>query len=193
MDADHGGASGPDHVRPGPYEGGETLASPLSRRWADSRSGAVAGRGYHYQDLVGAWVALQVLTGDIDAGRVLPEGFEDLTCESSTPQQVQVKSRQERVGDFRAAELARFVVKAWQDRLLRVPADADEITVVVVERAVDGYAPHEWPQRLSDDHGWADLVKIIRQRAQQVGFGADAVNLLVAHDRRRLAAAAHPS
>jgi hypothetical protein len=57
-----------------PDEGGESLASPLARRWADSRSGAVAGRGYHYQDLVGAWVVLQVLTGDIEAGRVLAEG-----------------------------------------------------------------------------------------------------------------------
>ena len=50
--------------------------SPLARRWADSRSGAVAGRGYHYQDLVGAWVALHVLTGDIDAARsALAEGL----------------------------------------------------------------------------------------------------------------------
>lgn len=89
-----------------PDAGGEAMASPLCWRWAESRSGAVAGRGHHYQDLVGAWVALQVLTGDIDAGRVLPEGFEDLTCESGTPQQVQVKSRQERVGDFRAASRA---------------------------------------------------------------------------------------
>ncbi len=162
-----------------PDEGGEALASLLSRRWAESRSGAVAGRGYHYQDLVGAWLALHVLTGDLDAGRVLPEGFEDLTCEGRTPQQVQVKSRQERVGDFRTADVARFVVKAWHDRLLRVPADADETTVVVVERAVDGFAPHDWAQRLTDD-GWADLATVIRQRAQQVGIAADAVDLLIA-------------
>src|SRR4051794_30749930 len=91
--------------------GGDPLASPLESRWAESRSGAVAGRGYHYQDLVGAWVALQVLSGGIDPGRVVAEGFEDLSCESSTPQQVQVKSRQERVGDFRVAEVARFVIQ----------------------------------------------------------------------------------
>lgn len=60
--------------------------------------------------------------GGIEAGRVLAEGFKDLTCESSSPLQVQVKSLQERGGDFRVAEVARFVVQAWQQRLLRVPA-----------------------------------------------------------------------
>lgn len=161
-------------------EGGEPLATPLTRQWADSRSGAVAGRGYHYQDLVGAWVALQVLTGSLKAVRVLAEGFEDLTCEGAVPQQVQVKSRQERVGDFRIAEVARFVVQAWQRRLLRVPADAAESAVVVVERAVDGYAPGDWTRRLCDEDGWADLVAPIARRAQQLGIAAVAVDQLLA-------------
>jgi hypothetical protein len=161
-------------------EGDGSLSSPLARWWADSRSGAVAGRGYHFQDLVGAWVALHILSGDIDAGRVLAEGLDDLTCESRAPQQVQVKSRQERVGDFRTAEVARFVVQAWQRRLLRIAADADESAVVVVERAVDGYAPHEWTLRLNDDERWADLVTGIRQHAGKGGIAADAVDLLIA-------------
>ncbi|WP_326943735.1 hypothetical protein OG439_27680 [Amycolatopsis sp. NBC_01307] len=161
-------------------ESGESLASPLARRWAESRSGAVAGRGYHYQDLVGAWVALQILAGGIEPGRVVAEGFEDLTCESSAPQQVQVKSRQERVGDFRVAEVARFVVEAWLQRLLRVPADAAESAVVVVERAVDGYAPHDWGRSLADDGGWVELVAAIRHRGPKAGIAAEAVDLLVA-------------
>jgi hypothetical protein len=156
------------------------LSSPLARRWADSRSGAVAGRGYHYQDLVGAWIALRVLTGDIEAGRILAEGLDDLTCESSAPQQVQVKSRQERVGDFRTAEVAGFVVQAWQRLLLRIPEDADESAVVVVERAVDGYAPLEWTRRLNADDGWGGLVPVIRQGALKSGITADAVDLLIA-------------
>ncbi len=159
---------------------GDSFASPLARLWAESRSGAVAGRGYHYQDLVGAWVALQVLTGGIDAGRVLAEGFDDLSCESSAPQQVQVKSRQERVGDFRTAEVARFVVQAWQRWLLRVPAHANESAVIVVERAVDGYAPPEWSRRLTDDPAWANLVIAVRHTAQQLGIAADAVDELIA-------------
>ena len=163
-----------------PEEDGESLASSLDWRWADSRSGAVAGRGYHYQDLVGAWVALHALAGDIDAWRVIAEGLDDLTCEASAPQQVQVKSRQERVGDFRTAEVARFVVQAWQRRLLRLAADADESAVVVVERAVDGYAPRDWARRLSDDDRWTNLVVAARQRAQRLGIAADAADLLIA-------------
>jgi hypothetical protein len=138
-----------------------------------------AGGGNHYQDLVGAWVALHILTGDIEAGRVLAEGLDELTCESSAPQQVQVKSRQERVEDFRTAEVARFVVQAWQRRLLRIADDADESAVVVVERAVDGYAPYGWTRRLNDDDGWADLVTAIRQHARNSGIAADAVDLLI--------------
>ena len=164
-----------------PADDGEgSLASPLAHHWADSRSGAVAGRGYHYQDLVGAWVALRILTGDINAGRLLPEGLDDLTCEGSAPEQVQVKSRQERVGDFRTAEVARFVVQAWQRRSLRITADADESAVVVVERAVDGHAPVEWTRRLNADDGWADLVAGIRQHALTSGIAGDAVDLLTA-------------
>jgi hypothetical protein len=162
-------------------EGDGSLSSPLARQWAKSRSGAVAGRGYHYQDLVGAWVALHILTGDIEAGRVLAEGLDDLTCESSPPQQVQVKSRQERVGDFRTAEVAQFVVQAWQRRSLRIAADdANESAVVVVERAVDGYAPREWTRRLNDDDGWAGLIAVIRHHARRSGIAADAVDLLLA-------------
>jgi hypothetical protein len=60
-------------------EGDGSLSSPLRRLWAGSRSSAVAGRGNRYQDLVGAWVALRVLTADIGAGRVLTEGSDERT------------------------------------------------------------------------------------------------------------------
>jgi hypothetical protein len=156
------------------------LASPLARRWAESRSGAVAGRGYHYQDLVGAWVAVQIQTGDIDAVRVIAEGFDDLTCESNPPQQVQVKSRQERVGEFRTAEVARFVVQAWQRQISRDGTDAEESIVVVVERPVDGYAPRDWALRLTQDPGWQSVVAAARERAVELGLATDVIDSLVA-------------
>ena len=187
-----------------PYQGRrEQLASPLERAWVESRSGAIAGRGYHYQDLVGAWVALRVLVGEIAPGRVLPEAFDDLTCESSPPQQVQVKSRQERVGEFRTAEVARFVVEAWQRALKGRPDggpedaseeyaagskvtgtaadDAAELAsiVVVLERAVDGHAPREWAQAISDDDKLDELAASSRARAATAGIDAQVVDVLV--------------
>ena len=89
-----------------------------------------------------------------------------------------MKSRQERVGDFRAAEVARFVVQAWQRRLLRIPADAEESVVVVLERAVDGHAPLEWNRRLNADDGWVSLSVAVRRYALKSGIAADAVDLL---------------
>jgi len=59
------------------------------------------------------WAALHILTGEVGAWRVLADGFDDLTCESSAPQQAQVRSRQERVGDLRTAQVAWFVVQGW--------------------------------------------------------------------------------
>jgi RecA/RadA recombinase len=123
---------------------------------------------------------VQILTGDIDAERLLAEGLDDLTCESSASQQVQVKSRQERVGEFQSAEVVRFIVQAWQRQLKRVQADADESVVVVVERAVDGYAPQAWTRRLDTDSGWVGLVAAVRRRADEVGIAADGVDLLLA-------------
>jgi len=161
-------------------EGDEgSFARPLARRWAESRSGAIAGRGYHYQDLVGAWVAVQVLSGDIDATRVIAEGLDDLTCESSAPQQVQVKSRQERVGAFRTTEVARFVADAWQRHADRGAVGAEESIVVVVERPVDGYAPQEWARPVIDDPEWQGLIVATRQQAETLGLAADLVDWLL--------------
>jgi hypothetical protein len=57
--------------------------------------------------------------------------------------------------------------------LLRIAADADEFAVVVVERAVDGYAPHDWARHLTTTR---DAQHLSRQ-AQQVRSSADVVDL----------------
>jgi hypothetical protein len=157
----------------------QALASDLSSHWARTRSGASAGRGFRYQDLVGAWVALRVLTGSVEADRVVAEGQEDLSCEGNAPQQIQVKSRQERVGDFRASEVAAFVLAVWKNRLERLPADAPEISIVVLERPVDGVEPADWTQRLATDPTCSALVTTTRQRAQQDGLAAEVVESLL--------------
>jgi hypothetical protein len=78
--------------------------------WSATRAGARSGRGYHYQDAVGAWLCGRALSGDLAVERIVPEGFEDLSCEGQDGCFVQVKSRQERVGDFTAATVARHVL-----------------------------------------------------------------------------------
>jgi hypothetical protein len=45
----------------------------LELLWSDSRAGARAGRGFHYQDLVGAGVACRVLAGEWVLDRLVPQ------------------------------------------------------------------------------------------------------------------------
>jgi hypothetical protein len=108
------------------------------RVWSRSRSGAWAGRGFHYQDVVGAWLCAQVMTGELFADQVVPEGFEDLSCEGPRGRHFQVKSRQERVGDFAVRDVAAHIVKMIEAARQR-DDDAHQL-VLVLERVVKGCA-----------------------------------------------------
>lgn len=145
--------------------------------WLASRSGAIAGRGYHHQDLVGAWLATRALAGEVAVDRVIPEGWEDLTCEGAVDAQVQVKSRQARVGDFRYGEAARHVLDAAERRRAR---DGDpERLVLVFERPVEGHAPAEWTASLVSEPTLAGLVTAVRTTAARRGWTTDDVDALL--------------
>ncbi|MFE7213817.1 hypothetical protein ACFU93_28310 [Streptomyces sp. NPDC057611] len=78
-----------------PAKQSNSSSGPDGSLWMRTRSGARAGRGFHYQDAVGAWLCGRVLSRALVIDRIVPEGFEDLSCEGPTPWHVQVKSRQE--------------------------------------------------------------------------------------------------
>lgn len=62
--------------------------------WAASRSGARAGRGFRYQDLVTALVVLSLWSEGEATAVVTPEGHDDISVESRTGLHfIQVKSR----------------------------------------------------------------------------------------------------
>jgi hypothetical protein len=148
------------------------LATLLEAEWRATRHGAIAGRGYHYQDAVGAWVAARMLAGVIDVDRLVPEGLEDLSCDGPAPRQIQVKSRQARVGDFPLGDGARHLLDAWQRHAGR-SATAPQKLVLVFERPVAGYAPGDWDTPLGVDPAGADLVGEVRRIAARRGL-ADA-------------------
>lgn len=138
-----GGPMAPEGGSPGSTE-------PAVALWSKTRSGATAGRGFHYQDVVGAWLCGRVLAGELVVGRVVPEGFEDLACEGEQPVHVQVKSRQERVGDFSSSEVAALVLElAGRQPALRAAGQGGRI-VLVLERSVDGERLAEWERPVGD-------------------------------------------
>lgn len=106
-----------------------------------SRSGAIAGRGFHYQDAVGAWFCALLLDGSVAADRLVPEGFEDLHLEADEPIFVQVKSRQEKRGSFSVGETLGFLEEMWGKHLNRVSEGIGTGRLMLVqERDVAGEA-----------------------------------------------------
>ena len=147
----------------------------LARRWAGSRSGAWAGRGFHFQDAVGAWLLAKVEAGSIPQVVVVPEGFEDVSLEGETSLHVQAKSRAEHLGLFPASEAAGHILEAWEKQVDR--GDAASRLVVVFERGVDGEEPSSDLSRTLAESS-ADgsrLLAILRSRGDERGVDVEAL------------------
>ena len=122
--------------RDGASSGSEGHAAAPVEEWARTRQGARSGRGFHFQDAVGAWLASLVATAAIDARVLVPEGFEDMSLEGDRPRHIQVKSRIERRGRFSISEACGHVLDAWNSHVGRAEPDAS--LVVVLERGIEG-------------------------------------------------------
>lgn len=118
----------------GPADG-DDAGEVLVVQWQGTRSGARAGRGFHFQDAVGAWLAAMVAEGTVGATSLVPEGFEDMSLEGPQPRQVQIKSRVRHLGPFPVAVACRHVLDAWERHAARV-SDGSRLTVVF-ERGVE--------------------------------------------------------
>ena len=108
----------------------------LYRQWSESRSGARAGRGFHFQNSVGALLAARLISGTFGADVLVPEGFDDMTLEGTNALHVQIKSRAERVGQFPTSDACRHILNAWVNHRKR-NTDCGKLAVVF-ERGVQG-------------------------------------------------------
>ncbi|MDG4561765.1 MAG: hypothetical protein P9E88_10780 [Candidatus Competibacter sp.] len=80
-----------------------------------SGAGSHAGRGFRYQDAVGARLIVDAWAGEFRCGGLTPEGLDDFELEGEAGHVfVQVKSRRDRLGCFSAGEAAGFVRDLWK-------------------------------------------------------------------------------
>ena len=118
---------------------------PQAALWAVSRSGARAGRGFRFQDLVATLVVLRLWSEGDATALVTPEGYDDISVQSSSGSLfIQVKSRRESAGDFAATDLRkdlRSVAKAW---VKRRDAGLSAATILLLERPVARIPVPEW-------------------------------------------------
>ncbi|MCF3140836.1 hypothetical protein LRQ04_16390 [Paenarthrobacter sp. AR 02] len=115
-----------------------------------SRNGATAGRGFHFQDAVGAWWAAQMLADSGWGGRVVPEGFEDLHIEGDELTYVQVKSRKDSASYFTPTHVASILTEMWAKHSLRLQdGHPDGSLILVLERPVRGCNFKDESEKLS--------------------------------------------
>ena len=106
-----------------------------SAAWSQSRSGAWAGRGFHYQHLVSALVLVRQWAGLAPPGYLVPEGFEDCVIELDHQRiWVQIKSRKE--ANFRDAEFRGFL-DAVARKAARLPHGPTIRSAVILEQSCD--------------------------------------------------------
>lgn len=95
--------------------------------WKKSRSGAWAGRGFHYQHLFSTLILIRQWAGLAPSGALVPEGLED--CVVEVPNQelwIQIKSRKD--GTFSEAEV--------QKVLAGVNGKADSVEKIVKRKTI---------------------------------------------------------
>ncbi len=118
-------------------EPSEERESWYSSEWQGTRAGSRASRGFHFQDAVGAWFASRLASGELAVDRIVPEGLDDLQLEADDPIQIEVKSRQGRLGPFPAGAAANHIVNAWLRHVDRFGKDRH--LIVVLERGLQGW------------------------------------------------------
>ncbi|PFG43358.1 hypothetical protein ATJ88_2044 [Isoptericola jiangsuensis] len=106
---------------------------------------------------------------------VVPEGFEDLSCEGSDGWHVQVKSRQARVGDFAISDVAEHLLALFTQHAARIAAGVSGRPVLVVERAIDGLVLAEWDIALSAQPEAARIIEAVLALARRREQNEDAV------------------
>ena len=100
--------------------------------WSKSRSGAWAGRGFHYQHMVSVLILVRQWAGLAPPGYLVPEGFEDCVVESSDLRiWIQIKSRNGPT--FRDAEV-RTILAAVDGKVAKFRNGTDIRTAVILEK-----------------------------------------------------------
>ena len=115
----------------------EEEESWYASEWQGTRAGSRASRGFHFQDVVGAWFASRLASGQLAVDRIVPEGFDDLQLDADEPVQIEVKSRQGRLGAFPVGTATSHIVNAWLRHVDRF--GTDRRLIVVLERGLEGW------------------------------------------------------
>lgn len=116
--------------------------------WERSRSGAWAGRGFHYQHWIAVLVLLRQWAGQLPLACLVPEGLDDCVIELSD-RRIWLQAKSRKTGSFPAAEILAILDAAATraEKLQSVPAIR---CTVILEQPATGH-PKADIERLFDD------------------------------------------
>ncbi len=138
--------------------------------WKKSRSGAWAGRGFHYQHLLSTLILVRQWAGLAPSGRLVPEGFEDCIVElASQDIWLQIKSR--KAGLFSDTEAQR-ILAGVDAKAARVKGKKETRTAAILEQPRHEVSEAGIDQLFDDQH---------RKVFVCVAPGEESANLLSAH------------
>ncbi|QDH34168.1 hypothetical protein [Porphyrobacter sp. YT40] len=152
--------------------------------WASTRAGARAGRGFRYQDVATALLAVQSWSG-AEWTSVIPEGVDDATLHGPVRElRVQAKSRHDPRGMFSTAEVAAHIAKSAAAVSAQDLLAGRVRLVLLLERPVDGIEATGLDATLGDDSvAAAALSEPLTEVATALGISASdimaATHLLV--------------
>ena len=118
--------------------------------WRKSRTGAWAGRGFHYQHWVAVLVLVRQWAGLEPAGYLVPEGFED--CVLELPHRriwIQIKSRKD--ATFQDSEVRKFL-DAIDTMATRLKGDVDIRSAVILEQSRINRTEYDITRLLDDEN-----------------------------------------
>ena len=131
--------------------------------WERSRSGAWAGRGFHYQHWVAVLVLLRQWAGQVPLGHLVPEGLDDCVIERSD-RRIWLQAKSRKTGGFPASEvLAILDATAARAEKLRIAPVIR--STVVLEKPPIGHPQADF-ERIFDDE--AGRVFVCRTPDQEV-------------------------
>lgn len=148
-----------------------------------SRAGSHAGRGFRYQDVVAAYLAIMGFVGKYPYGMVIPEGRDDLELRGSECRALcQVKSRRDHRGPFGAKEIAGFIKKMWESKARSLT----DRFLLVIESDVDKRSTS--PSNLRDLNSYPSVIAELKAR-KSLAADASKTQVLVLPNPRVDAAA----
>lgn len=121
---------------------------PSIEAWRTSRSGAWAGRGFHYQHLLSTLILVRQWAGFAPSGHLVPEGLEDCVVEFANHDiWLQIKSRKDK--PFSTAEVQRILADL-DAKAVRANGTEQNRKVVVLEQPRSGMSEATIDQLFQD-------------------------------------------